>query len=76
MYPNTDSLQRKVRDGRHETRKGSDIQRFVEDIGHLVLKVLGSHCNNKLRVKKGEIYMKGTRDEPRGLRSFSQYLPL
>lgn len=53
MYPNTDSLQRSVRGGWHEIRKDSDIQRFVEDVGHLVLKVLGSHCDVKHKVKKG-----------------------
>jgi hypothetical protein len=75
MYPNTDSLQRKVRDGWHEIRKDSDVQRFVEDIGHLVLKVLGSNCDDK-RVIRAEIYTKETGDKLRGLMSFSQYLPL
>lgn len=76
MYPNTDSLQRKVRHGWHEIRKDSDIQWFVEDVGHLVLKVLGSHCDDKHRIKKGEINTEGTGDEPRGFMSFLQYLPL
>ena len=53
----------------HEIRKDCDIQRFVEDVGHLVLEVLSSHCDDKDRVKKGEIYTKGTGGEPRGFRS-------
>jgi hypothetical protein len=76
MYPNTDSLQHKRRYKWHGTRKDRDIQRFVEDVGHLVLKVLGGHCDDKHRVRKEKIYTKRLGDEPRGLRSFSQYLPL
>jgi hypothetical protein len=73
MYPNTDSLQRKVRDGWHEIRKNSDIQRFVEDVGHLVLKILGSHCNDKHRVKKG-----GDLHERNGRRTkrINEFLPV
>ena len=56
MYPNTDSLQRKVRDGWYEIRKDSDIQWFVEDVGHLVLKVLGSHCDDKQSQREGDLH--------------------
>ena len=30
----------------------ANIQRLVEDVGHLVLKVLGGHCEVKHEVKK------------------------
>ncbi len=38
----------------YEIRQDRDIQRFVEDVGHLVLKVLSSHCDVKQKVKKKE----------------------
>src|SRR5258708_24265502 len=38
----------------YEIRQDRDIQRFVEDVGHLVLKVLRSHCDVKQKVKKKE----------------------
>jgi hypothetical protein len=56
--------------------KDRDIQWFVEDVGHLVLKILRGHCDIKHKVKRGEFTRKGTQDEPRGFTSFSPYLPL
>jgi hypothetical protein len=64
-----------VRNGWREIRQDGDIQRLVEDVGHLVLKVLGGHCDVKHQVKRGGIARKKPADEPRGFKSFSQYLP-
>ena len=36
MYPNTDSLQRNVKNEWHEIQNDCDLQRLVEDVGHLV----------------------------------------
>ena len=44
-----------------------DIQWFVKDVGHLVLKVLGSHYDVKHKVKKGQIYTKGNVRRTKGI---------
>jgi hypothetical protein len=42
---------------KRETRR---VQRFVKNVGHLVLKVLSGHYDANANVKKGELKMKVT----------------
>jgi hypothetical protein len=44
-------------------KKRPDVQRFVEDIGHLVLKVLSGHYDANANVKKGEYARRKVTDQ-------------
>ena len=60
--------------GRQGVRQ--DIQRFVKDVRHLVLEVLGSHCVVKHEVKNEALLRSCSGYKPRGFRSFAPYVPL